>query len=278
MEPPPGYWQRRELIAAKAAGAGHPPVDIDYTEAEHQVWAEVVATLEPLWGRVGARAVRDGFARLGLSRQQVPQLREVTDALRPLTGFSFEAEAGLVDKETFFGALSQRRFISTQYVRWEGAPLYTPEPDLIHEILGHTPLLADPDLAHLHELAGHALNRLTRPESRQFASDVFWFSAEFGVVREEGEWRAYGAGLLSSVGELEWFGKHARIMPLDIPTMGAQPYDIDHYQPVLFGADSIDQVVEIVGGFFDTCTDESIAALAPVASATAELSPRSRRS
>ena len=266
LEPPDNYWQRRGQIASIAAGAGNPPADVEYTESEHYVWAAVTEALDPLWERVGAKTIRDGFARLGLSRHRIPQLREVTEALRPLTGFRFEAEAGLVDKETFFGALSERRFVSTQYVRWEGSPLYTPEPDLIHEVLGHTPLLADPDLALLHELAGHALNRLSLPESRQFASDVFWFSAEFGVVREKGEWRAYGAGLLSSVGELEWFGDHARIVPLDIPMMGTQPYSIDHFQPVLFGADSIAHVLEVVGGFFDTCTDESIATLVPSAS------------
>lgn len=262
LEPPAEYWQRRQLIASIAAGAGNPPADVEYTECEHHVWATVIEALEPLWERAGATAIGDGFARLGLSRNRIPQLREVTEALRPLTGFSFEAEAGLVDKETFFGALSERRFVSTQYVRWEGAPLYTPEPDLIHEVLGHTPLLADPDLALLHELAGRAMRRLSLPGSRQFASDVFWFSAEFGVVREEGEWRAYGAGLLSSVGELEWFGEHACIVPMDILKMGTHPYGIDRYQPVLFGAESIAHALEVVGGFFDTCTDESIAALA----------------
>jgi phenylalanine-4-hydroxylase len=103
--------------------------------------------------------------------------------------------------------------------------------------------------------------RLTEPASRQFVADVFWFSGEFGVVREAGAWKAYGAGLLSSFGELGAFARHARIEPLDIGAMGTLPYDISQYQPRLFGADSIQEVLDVVGGFFADCTDASIARL-----------------
>ncbi len=90
---------------------------------------------------------------------------------------------------------------------------------------------------------------------------MFWFSLEFGVVVEDGEVRAYGAGILSSYGEIDEFrGMEHR--SLDLVDMGTAEYDITAYQPVLYRAESVDEVVDVIGGFFTTCTDESIAALA----------------
>lgn len=255
------YRRRRDEVAAQASGAGRAPANIEYTTAEHATWSAVLDALIPRWRATGARSMCAGVDALSLPRHRVPQLSEVTAALAPLTGFRFEAVSGLVDKVTFFGALADRRFLSTQYVRWGASPLYTPEPDVIHEVVGHAHVLTDPRLANLHVLAGQALTRLEASLSQQFVADVFWFSGEFGVVTEGGRWRAYGAGLLSSVGELDWFADHARVRALDIAAMGTLPYDITQYQPVLFGARSLDEVLDVVGGFFAGCTDDSITAL-----------------
>lgn len=261
LSPPAEYWDRRAAIALRARGPGQAPADIHYTPIENQTWATVLDALVPVWHRHAADAALAGLDGLGLDRTKIPQLREVGERLAPLTGFRFEAVAGLVPKEQFFAALADRRFLSTQYVRWEGSPHYTPEPDVIHEVVGHGHVLADADVAVLHELAGAAMTRLAEPTSRQFVADVFWFSGEFGVVRERGQWKAYGAGLLSSIGELDWFAEHAEIRPLDIGEMGRLPYDITHYQPQLFGASGLAEVLDVVGGFFASCTDGSIAAL-----------------
>ncbi|MFA9565624.1 MAG: hypothetical protein ACERLM_13080, partial [Acidimicrobiales bacterium] len=102
-------------------------------------------------------------------------------------------------------------------------------------------------------------------EARQFIADVFWFSGEFGVVRQDGEPRAYGAGLLSSFGELCWFARHAELRPVDVWEMGRLPYDISRYQPVLFAAESLDHVLDEVGGFFDQVGDDDVAAHVAVA-------------
>lgn len=252
------YERRRRSIADLAAGPGAEPRAIPYTDVENGVWATVAAALTDGWQEHAATPVRRAIDRLALDPERVPQLTEVTERLEPISGFRFEAVAGLVDTEVFFANLAQRVFLSTQYVRWEGSPLYTPEPDVIHEVFGHAHVLTCPQLAELHRRAGAAYTRLATADARQFVADVFWFSAEFGVVREEGAWRAYGAGLLSSIGELTQFATNARIVPLDITQMGTLPYDIDHYQPVLFGAESLDEVVDVVGGFFDGCTDGSI--------------------
>lgn len=258
---PASYRRRREEIASVAAGLDAEPADIEYTDAEHEVWAAVATALGPLWDRhasAGVLAARDG---LDLPVDRVPQLTEVDARLRPLTGFGYRAVAGLLPAEEFFAALSRSTFPSTQYLRWEGSPLYTPEPDVVHEVMGHGNCLACPEIAELHRLAGAVVGRLDDARSRQLIADVFWFSVEFGVVSEGGAVKAYGAGLLSSPGELEWFGEHATIRPIDIREMGTLAYDIDQYQPVLFEGRSLQHVVDVVGGFYETATDESIARL-----------------
>jgi phenylalanine-4-hydroxylase len=262
-EPPRSYWQRREQIASLAAGVDAAPVDIDYLDVEHRTWALVAEALGPAWERRAARGVLEARAALGLPDDRVPQLSEVDRRLRPLTGFGYCAVEGLLPARTFFRSLSNGVFPSTQYVRWEGSPLYTPEPDVIHEVMGHANCIACPEIAELHRRAGAAIARVESDAALGFLADVFWFTVEFGVVREGGEWRAYGAGLLSSFGELDWFADHAEIRSIDIVEMGRIGYDISHYQPVLFAGSSLAEIVEIVGPFFDAATDETIARLLP---------------
>jgi len=261
----PAYLIRRTAIASAATGPHQRPGFIDYTAEEHGVWAAVSAALAPLWRQHGARQVQEAQERLGLPQDRLPQLDQVTAKLAPLTGFRFRAVEGLVDKVTFFDALAREVFLSTQYVRHAATPLYTPEPDVIHEVIGHANCLADPQLAELHRLAGRAMTRVETSEARQFIADVFWFSGEFGIVRQDGEPRAYGAGLLSSFGELCWFARHAELRPVDVWEMGRLPYDISRYQPVLFAAESLDHVLDEVGGFFDQVGDDDVAAHVAVA-------------
>jgi phenylalanine-4-hydroxylase len=255
----PAYRARRNEIAAAALAwePGTPAPAIEYSEEEQEVWRTVCRELRPKHERLAIHEFNEGVAALGLPTDHVPSLDEVSANLEPLTGFRYVPAAGLVPLREFYGSLEERVFHSTQYVRHPAVPLYTPEPDIIHEVIGHGHLLATPTFSELHRLAGVATNRLEDEESLVFLSRVFWFSLEFGVVHEDGELRAYGAGILSSYGEIDEF-RGMQHRPLDLVEMGTADYDITHYQPVLYKAESIAEVVEVVGGFFETCTDESI--------------------
>jgi phenylalanine-4-hydroxylase len=255
----PAYRERRNEIAAAALAwePGTPAPAIEYTEEEQEVWRTVCRELSPKHERLAIREFNEGVAALGLPTDHVPSLDEVSANLEPLTGFRYVPAAGLVPLREFYGWLERRVFHSTQYVRHPAVPLYTPEPDIIHEVIGHGHLLATPTFSELHRLAGVATNRLEREESLVFLSRVFWFSLEFGVVYEDDELRAYGAGILSSYGEIDEF-RGMQHRPLNLVEMGTADYDITHYQPVLYKAESIAEVVEVIGGFFNTCTDESI--------------------
>ncbi|AHH15917.1 putative phenylalanine 4-hydroxylase [Nocardia nova SH22a] len=257
----PEYRARRNAIAALALGyrEGEPLPRIDYTDEEQRVWRIVSAELIRKHRQYASAEVLAGEQRLGLPADHIPQLDEVTAKLVPLSGFRYVPAAGLVPLREFFGSFADRVFHSTQYIRHHSAPLYTPEPDSIHEIIGHANQLASPRFAAIYAEAGAAVARLETEAALKFLADVFWFSMEFGVVREKGEIRCYGAGLLSSFGEIEEF-RHATLRPLNIHDMGTVAYDITRYQPILYCARSISEIEDVIGGFFATMTDDSPAA------------------
>ncbi|MBF6061835.1 phenylalanine 4-monooxygenase [Nocardia terpenica] len=256
----PEYRARRNGIAAQALSYrdGGPLPRIAYTDEEEEVWRIVSAELARKHRKLASAEVLAGQERLGLPVDHIPQLDEVTVKLVPLSGFRYVPAAGLVPLRQFFGSFADRTFHSTQYIRHHSAPLYTPEPDAIHEIIGHANQLASPRFAAIYAEVGAAVARLETDAALKFLADVFWFSMEFGVVRERGEVRCYGAGLLSSYGEIEEF-RDAELRPLNITEMGTAVYDITHYQPVLYCAKSISEIEDVVGGFFATMTDDVVA-------------------
>jgi phenylalanine-4-hydroxylase len=266
----PAYRERRNEIAAGALawrpGAAIPQVE--YSEAEHEIWRTVCRELAPKHERLACRAFRDAKAALALPEDRVPQLDEVSARLKPLTGFEFYPAAGLVPLDEFYGSLADRVFHSTQYLRHPSSPLYTPEPDIVHEVIGHGNLLADPQIADVKRLAGEAARRCETAEGLQYLADVFWFTIEFGVMREEGELRCYGAGLLSSYGEIEEF-RGADIRPVEFHAMATLEYDITHYQPILFACDGMGELTDRVGGFFASFDDDTPERLARAAGAGA---------
>jgi phenylalanine-4-hydroxylase len=259
--------QRRAAIAAvgEANRPGRPIPAVEYAPVEDGVWRTVSAELAVLHERFAVAAYRDGAARLALPRDRVPQLGPVSDRLTELTGWSITPVPGLVPTRTFYGSLAERRFCSTQYIRHHSVPFYTPEPDVVHELVGHANALAEPRFAGLYELAGQAARRCEGDAALEAFSRVFWFSLEFGVAWESTaggarELRAYGAGLLSSYGEIQAF-RDAEVRPLDVAAMATLDYDITRYQPVLFAADSFAHAHEVLATFFATWDDDEMARL-----------------
>ena len=190
------YRERRNAIAGLAAGhlPGTPVPIAEYSEEEHAVWRMVTAELAGKHQEYAAAEYRAGVARLGLPGDRIPQLQEVGELLAPLTGFRYLPAAGLVPLRDFYGVLRDGYFYSTQYIRHHSVPFYTPEPDVIHEVIGHANALASDRFARLYRLAGEAARRVEGQAALEAVSKVFWFTMEFGVLAERGELRAYGAG------------------------------------------------------------------------------------
>ena len=244
------YRARRNHIAeiARRYRPGSAIPDAPYTVEEHSVWRTISEALKVAHGEHACAEYMECARRLGLPKDRIPQLREVSQKVEAMSGFRLEPVAGLVEARVFLESLAGNVFLSTQYIRHHSVPLYTPEPDVAHEIIGHAVTLASPRLAELNRLFGQAVRRTTSAEALERLARVYWFTIEFGVLREEGRLKAYGTGLLSSAGELEAMHK-AKVRPLDLEAAARQDYDPTTYQPILFCADSFEKMYESLKNF-----------------------------
>ncbi len=246
----PVYLQRRAAIAAVSADQSCAVAPfVAYTAEEDSVWRTVSEALSILHAELATDEYRVGAAALDLPLDRVPQLAWVSERLESLTGWQIRAVPGLVPTRTFYGALSERTFLSTQYVRHPSVPFYTPEPDIIHEMIGHANALGSPRLATLYEAAGRASRRAVSDAQLDEFSRVFWFTIEFGVAWEHARLRTYGAGLLSSFGEIQEF-RTSTLRPFDISVMGQSDYDITRFQDVLFASPSFDVAEDLMLAYF----------------------------
>lgn len=248
----PVYRRRRDEIAQAAIEYrdGDAAPAIAYTAEEQEVWREVWRHLDPLHARYACREYREAAARVALSRTVIPQLREVNEIIEPLHGFRMLPVAGLVTAGAFLEKLGRSVFLSTQYMRHHSVPLYTPEPDVVHELIGHAATFAHPDFVRLNRAFGRAA-MAAAPQDIEAIGRLYWYTLEFGVVRENGELKVYGAGLLSSFGELGRFERQERLAEWDVEAIAASPYDPTRYQERLFVAPSFERLTGDVLAWLD---------------------------
>jgi phenylalanine-4-hydroxylase len=234
------YRRRRDAIARQALShqLGQPAPHVDYTEAEHGVWRVALEALAPLHAQYACASFRAAFPLLPFSTDRSPQLAQMGAALNARTGFNYAPVAGLMSPREFMEELEDNVFLATQYMRHPSLPLYTPEPDVIHELVGHAPSLADPRYAKLNALFGTATRKTADEAKVQRLIRTYWYCLEFGLVREGEKIKAVGAGLLSSFGELGRFEKEATLLPFDLEHIANTPFDPTQYQATLFVADS----------------------------------------
>lgn len=242
------YRRRRNDIALVARNyQGGPVPEVEYSDREHDVWREVWDLLGPLHERHACREYLDAAARMNLDRTRIPQLWEVNRSMMAETGFEMQPIAGMVNARTFLSRLGARVFPSTQYIRHHSVPLYTPEPDVVHELVGHAATLIQPDIARIAELIGQAAQVATDDEIVELER-IYWYIFEYGVVEQDGELKAVGAGILSSAGELERFAD-GPFQPWSSASMAATPYDPTDYQPFYYVAPSFERMIDDVTGY-----------------------------
>ena len=247
----PAYRRRRDEIAVMAPplNSGESPKIIDYSQTECATWATVFEKLTALYPTHACREFVAVIDDIGYDADGVPQLADVSRFLTDRTGFALQPVAGLVSAREFLEALSRRVFCATQYIRHHSEPLYTPEPDIVHELMGHAPMLGIPEFADLSQKIGEGSLRADDAQIEQLAT-LYWFTIEYGVLLQDSQLKAYGAGLLSSFGELEHaLSGKVEIKPFDPRIAKDTAYPITTYQPLLWSVNSIREAFDRMDEF-----------------------------
>lgn len=217
---------------------------IAYSREDDAVWQDLFAQQQPRVERLAAAPFLDGQKKLALPSDRVPQCVEVSERLCALTGWRVEPVPALIGFSKFFGMLAQRVFPAASFIRSREDFDYIEEPDIFHEIYGHTPLLTDPRFADFSEAIGQTGIRCDKAEY-SWLIRLYWFTVEFGLLRENGEVKALGSGLASSPGELSHAIHEPSVVhkPFDVIDILRTPYRIDINQPIYFVLDSVEQLM-----------------------------------
>ncbi|WP_439621395.1 phenylalanine 4-monooxygenase [Gemmata sp.] len=217
------------------------PPTVDYTPEETRIWREVSPKLHELHDRYACSIYLKAKHDLAINETEIPQLRTISERLERETNIHLVPAEGALPYRTFYEYIAARGFPVTQFIRHGSHPEFTPEPDMIHDCLGHVPPLMNQDYAELLTLIGKAAATTPRGEQVLALKRFSWFSIEFGLIEEAGETKVFGAGILSSTGEIphSLFSKDATRRPFVTDTVIATDYDPSQMQKDFFIAPSL---------------------------------------
>ncbi len=249
----PEYRARRNYIAHLAANYRHDPLhvipEINYTSEEIAVWRNVYRQLEKGQQRRACSFYLQAKQNLGISGAAIPQIKNLSVKLNSFTGFRLAPIEGLVETRAFLSRLEKRTMLCTQYVRHHSRPDYTPEPDIVHEAIGHIPTFTIPDFADFSELVGYGA-RIADEQQLIELGRLYWWTVEFGLIEEGSEIKAFGAGLLSSFSELEnCFQPKIPKTKFNLKEVINTEFDYSMMQPVLFIIPSYAYLKEVTRRF-----------------------------
>lgn len=215
---------------------------IAYTREEDVVWADLYAQQLPRICEHASKPYLEGFARVAMAADRVPQCPEISDRLRALTGWEVAPVPALIGFKQFFSMLANKTFPAASFIRSREDFDYIEEPDIFHEVFGHTPLLTDSRFAAFSEAIGKAGVQAVK-QDYAWLIRLYWFTIEFGLLREGDSVKTLGSGLASSPTEI----LHAtsgvpELRPFDVIDILRTPYRIDIPQPVYFVLDDLDQL------------------------------------
>lgn len=216
-----------------------------YTPAQHAVWAELIRRVLPSLEEHAAQEYLDGFEVIGLQHDRLPDLQAVSQRLMPHTHWSSTPVSGFLPAPAFFEMLSTRRFPTTTWIRSIESLEYTPEPDIFHDVFGHVPLHAHPVFADFLEHYGRVCAATTEESVLEKLGRIFWYTVEFGVMRQHGALKVYGSGLISSHGECQRVVRgECAIHDFSLDVVLNTPVKVDEFHQLLFAVSSFDQIYD----------------------------------
>ncbi len=216
-----------------------------YTDEQHSVWAELVGRALPELEKHAAREYLEGFDLIGLEKDRLPSLAAVSARLQPRTGWNATAVSGFMPAPAFFEMLAVRRFPTTTWLRSREALEYTPEPDIFHDVFGHIPMHAHAVFADFLEHYGRVCATIADAALLEKLGRLFWYTVEFGVIRQGSACKVYGSGLISSHGEcLHVMGGHCAIHDFSLDEVIQTPVKVDELHRLLFAIESFEQIYE----------------------------------
>jgi phenylalanine-4-hydroxylase len=217
-----------------------------YTPEQHAVWRELVGRRMPQLRAHACAEYLDGFEQIGLRADRLPDLKSVSGRLAPRTGWSSTPVSGFLPADAFFEMLAARKFPTTTWLRSRESMDYTPEPDIFHDVFGHVPMHAHPVFADFLEHYGKVCAAvIDRPDALERLGRLFWFTVEFGLIRQRGEIKVYGSGLISSHGECtRVLAGGCEVRDFDLEAVLNQPMQTSEMQPVLYAVESFEEIYE----------------------------------
>ncbi|MEL6869237.1 MAG: phenylalanine 4-monooxygenase [Pseudomonadota bacterium] len=219
---------------------------IHYSAAEHAVWQTLIQRQRALLPERACQPYIDAMTMLNFSDDKIPQCADISATLKPLTGWSVTPVPAIIPADDFFALLADKQFPAASFIRDARELDYLEEPDIFHEIFGHAPHLTDNrfgEFTHAYGVAGLAANET----NRRMLARLYWFTVEFGLINTDNGLRAYGAGICSSPGELEYAldNPTPERRPFDVLDVLRTPFRIDTYQPIYYVIDSFDALFEL---------------------------------
>lgn len=227
----------------------------NYSDEQHVIWKYLYNRQMNFLPNRAADEYLEGVNKLNLTPDRIPYLKDISNVFYETTGWKVARVPGLIDVENFFQLVSERIFPSTDYIRSKEELDYTPAPDLFHDIFGHMPMLTNKSFANFYQKFGIAsLN--ANPADRKQLETLHWFTVEFGLIKNSKGTRIYGAGILSSLGEVQHaLSDEVEIREFIPEKIVMQDYDVWHLQPVLFAIESFEQLEE---GFNHWCNKKGL--------------------
>ena len=222
-----------------------------YTAADHSTYRRLYERQSALLPGLASEAFIAALPSLGI-KDHIPRFEEINERLRPATGWEIVGVPGLIPEVPFFTLLANRKFPVTDWIRTPEEFDYIVEPDIFHDLFGHVPLLFNPVFADYVQRYGEGGLRAAGLGACELLSRLYWYTIEFGLIREAGGLRAYGAGILSSAGELDYAVRSPvpQRRPLQLERTMRTRYSIDSYQGTYFVIDSFQQLFDLTAKDF----------------------------